>query len=667
MIFASRFLWICLVRLPVLLLGMVVIGLTGCVQTQTGGDSVPTQPRPSTQLHPESSRFVQLQLNKGGWWFVRGGDSFLSRGVNVVEPSEPSPRDSGNCYNVLPKFDGSEDAWAESTVDRLRSWHFNTVGAWSNEAIYKQEIYHTRVVWFGGYGGSNDQRLIDVFSEEYRERLEKTALEQVQPFRNEEWLIGYFINNELPWYGDRAWKTSSTTSLVTRYMELSAGAPGKRAVVRFLQDSYKGNWEDFRADWSTNAKDFSSLLFERNLQPRNSRSSVAVFGWAGEVAERYFLLCEKAIRAHDPQHLILGSRFSMEAPAAVLKACAGHSDVISVNHYRQSGHIDQDRLQRLYALTQRPILITEFSWRATENGSDLKNIEGASVTVPTQEDRAAACREYLGELVREPYIIGYHWFQYHDQPPAGRYFDGEDSNFGLVDTRDRPYEAVVDALKEINRGAERRHGESRIALPMENLGAIIDYRPVRVPPPCEDGSSPAFISLRYLDYASEVMPYGDSHGSVVSVKPFEGNGRSLKFESGNGWGAGVIIRPPLRFRSKSNAADFRGAQRVVVTAKAPRGALFHLEVMESGADTRGRDVYEGERGADGELFMSTDVEGDGTWKDYIFEFQAMEIHDHYGNDHGNRTVDTQALQEIHLVFPKDQSDTTLDVRSMKLE
>jgi hypothetical protein len=47
-----------------------------------------------------------------------------------------------------------------------------------------------------------------------------------------------------------------------------------------------------------------------------------------------------------------------------------------------------------------------------------------------------------------PYVIGADWFQWMDEPPAGRVGDGEDANVGVVDTHDRPYQQLVDAVRE---------------------------------------------------------------------------------------------------------------------------------------------------------------------------------------------------------------------------
>ena len=48
-----------------------------------------------------------------------------------------------------------------------------------------------------------------------------------------------------------------------------------------------------------------------------------------------------------------------------------------------------------------------------------------------------------------PWIVGYHWFEWVDQPPDGR-FDGEDNNWGLVNVHDVPYAEVVDRMSQVN-------------------------------------------------------------------------------------------------------------------------------------------------------------------------------------------------------------------------
>jgi agarase len=63
--------------------------------------------------------------------------------------------------------------------------------------------------------------------------------------------------------------------------------------------------------------------------------------------------------------------------------------------------------------------------------SGLPNTKGAGLLLATQAERAQGYKNYTTRLAQLKPIIGMHWFQWSDQPAAGR-SDGENSNFGLV-------------------------------------------------------------------------------------------------------------------------------------------------------------------------------------------------------------------------------------------
>ena len=48
-----------------------------------------------------------------------------------------------------------------------------------------------------------------------------------------------------------------------------------------------------------------------------------------------------------------------------------------------------------------------------------------------------------------PYMVGVHWFEYGDEPAEGR-FDGENSNYGVVNIRDEVYEILTDRMTAVN-------------------------------------------------------------------------------------------------------------------------------------------------------------------------------------------------------------------------
>jgi hypothetical protein len=55
-------------------------------------------------------------------------------------------------------------------------------------------------------------------------------------------LIGYFLDNELPWYGDTGWPGPQNTPLLDKYLALPAGAPGLAQAQQFLKRTLAARW-----------------------------------------------------------------------------------------------------------------------------------------------------------------------------------------------------------------------------------------------------------------------------------------------------------------------------------------------------------------------------------------------------------------------------------------
>jgi agarase len=168
------------------------------------------------------------------------------------------------------------------------------------------------------------------------------------------------------------------------------------------------------------------------------------------VAERYFAMTTAAIKAADTNHLVLGSRFAYPPPIAMIEAAGCHVDIVSFNCY----DLEPNAALDAYAITGKPCLIGEFSFRAADSG--LPNTNGAGPQVATQVERTACFRHYVTAALRKPTLVGYHWFEHADQPAEGR-FDGENSNFGTVTIEDRVYDDLTHAMTMVNAEAEDLH------------------------------------------------------------------------------------------------------------------------------------------------------------------------------------------------------------------
>jgi hypothetical protein len=229
----------------------------------------------------------------------------------------------------------------------------------------------------------------------------------------------------------------------------------KEFVIMGLEMVY-GNLEKMNKAFNTNAQSYDELFDELFSVPELSSVAVELKKVQSKflrlVSEQYFKVCRNAIKKSDPNHLMLGCRFAGYAPDEVLEGMKDYIDVVSFNNYSKLP--PEETLERLYDIVGKPVMITEFSFKAMDSG--LPNTKGAGQPVETQKDRADNFAQYVETLLKMPFAVGYHWFEHADEPAEGR-FDGENSNYGLVNIKDEPWHTLVEKMTEVNGKIEQIH------------------------------------------------------------------------------------------------------------------------------------------------------------------------------------------------------------------
>ena len=405
------------------------------------------------ELRFKSTGFSHVSVRDGIWWLATPqGIAFISKGVNHVSfRADHAPKLGYSPYQrVVRNKYGSEDVWAEALVNRLRGWGFNTLGSWSSQSTFNHSMAYTvnlnlatRVGadWLKGAVG-------DFFSEDFEQKMEAACQQLCGPRSGDPWLLGYFTDNELRWRAD--WR--GKLSLLEEYLRFPEGTAGRKAALEFIEQRYTDVAALNRA-WGTNITSWDELSGrEETIGDAVRKDQLA---WQEVVARRYFTTCKKAIHKADPNHLILGCRFAGQAPAPVLRGMRDYVDVVSFNNYGQTAPVRA--LQDIHRSTERPVMLTEFSFKAMDSG--LPNTRGAGRPVATQEDRADGFTRYVHGLMDLPFMVGFHWFEHADEPKEGR-FDGENSNYGLVTIEDRPWDVLTQSMTQVNSGLEARHAKS---------------------------------------------------------------------------------------------------------------------------------------------------------------------------------------------------------------
>jgi hypothetical protein len=611
--------------------------------------------------HPcsASSFFKVIWKNGKAWFQSPDGSKFLSLGVNAIgDQSYRAPND--DYYNpVKNQYHGNTQAWIENVLKRLKIWNFNTIGAWSDNAFLDKKFPYTYMTYIAR--GSDWDRVLDnVFSSEFESLVQENA-KGLSRFKNDPFLIGYFLDNELPWWGQYGWPADGQKTLFEQYAGIAVDNDSKEAFVNFLKDRYANDIESFDQVWGTSFKSFEELedpplpLIVKTRKQKNDANL-----WSGVVAERYFLVTSQAVRSVDPNHLILGVRFAGETPWAVVEACGKYCDVVSVNQYQKSGNIDKKLLDNFYFKSQKPILISEYSFSASENQSNDPNTYGADVTVTTQKERSKYLDRFVRQLLSLSYVVGSHWFEWSDESPKGR-FDGEDQNYGLVDLQDKPYTLITREQAKLNQLAPDLHENSIPSLPDHFVATDEpDYRRAT-----DRKVIPENRLFLKMDSSAMIHPWSDTATEGQMTPLIVSNALELNFQSGSGWGCGVSCPSNVEPLVASDVVDLTGYDLFQFQAFAPEGLNFILYISESGNGDPSLTTFAGLNGADGESYSFPSFEGSGQWQTYQVDLGDLKRRTNWGNQHGNNILDLQSISDVDFYIPGGQGNGKLIVRDLQ--
>lgn len=421
--------------------------------------------------------FFRVEKYKGKWWFVDPeGRLFWSHGIDCVRdgnaitpitdrkhwfadlprPDSPFAQFYGQgSWAPLGYYQGKQyetynfatanllrkygESWSQEFRDmahrRLRSWGMNTIGNWSDSAIYLMRktpytatanISGKLLAGSAGYWG----KFIDVFDPEFPKNARRALAQHKNQAAGDPWCIGYFIDNEQSW-GDEL-------SLAGATLGSPADQPAKQAFVADLKQKYE-TIERLNAAWSTQHASWDSLL-QATASPDQAKAHDDLAAFTTKMAERYFDVCRAAVKEIAPNQLYLGCRFAWTNELAI-RAAGKYCDAVSFNRY-QTNLADR----RLPQGVDKPVLIGEFHFGALDRGMFHTGL----VVAADQNDRAAAYKTYVRSALKNPCIIGTHWFQFGDQATTGR-GDGENFQIGFVDVCDTPYAETIEACREVGR------------------------------------------------------------------------------------------------------------------------------------------------------------------------------------------------------------------------
>lgn len=394
------------------------------------------------------------------------GKPFFSLGVNCVHSPVMMHSDEFESVDIVDKYGGGGEwfgRWSEQALSRLKGWGFNTLAAWHERTYWGNHEPKTVEIRCSRYAKKVNHEwgigFPDVFDRSFAASTHKAMIEcfheKGAALREDEGLIGYYTDNELHWWGTGGkWGSNNPgagyndTHLVDDYIDLPPKAAGKKAWVEFIEQRY-GTIDQLNEKWKSEYTDFEDLLYIGVYRAEYEVLEADKLEFLRRIAEVYFQTTSSILNQYDPHHLNLGCRMvGKGTPPIVYEVMKSYVDVISLNFY--SFELPVDRLESIYRLTGKPMMITEFSFCTGRESGFLYSTNGArKVIVRDQQRRAEAYDNFIKKAAQLPFMIGAHWFAYYDFGFGHR--EGLIGNYGLVNVKDEPYETFVKGVTKTNR------------------------------------------------------------------------------------------------------------------------------------------------------------------------------------------------------------------------
>jgi hypothetical protein len=355
-----------------------------------------------------------------------------------------NPAESDKTYlaphtvNLIRKYGQSwADDARDSAIRRARVLGFSGFGKWTPQ---------------GGVKGVSDVAVLqrgeipslvrhpDVFDEEIRAQWAALFKRQIEPRKNDSYLIGWSVGNEFD--------ENIGAADVVKIMAMGDDVPARRALYEHaLKQSYNGDEVKLRAAWKDGVPPAGDVERMRRFY-----------------ADAYYRFIYETVKSIDASHLYLGmwvtpNWWENEADWDLI---APHCDVIGYDHYAKD--FAAEPVARLMAKYDMPVLCGEFSCPPDYAGQrGFGRYPNSSTTEAESGDHYA---KWLDAAARNPKCVGVFYFQYRDQPITGRgplpgpatdLVHGENFAFGIVDVTDRIKWEFAQKVRDANlRAAETR-------------------------------------------------------------------------------------------------------------------------------------------------------------------------------------------------------------------
>ena len=397
---------------------------------------------------------------KGRWVMVNpDGNVTLLHGINGVIQDRGKIQNTARTNALYDRSFNNVSEWSRFARDLLVKYGFNFFSFNGNRAFDNtDEIYNCgsdsvlSEVVFASFLHGFDPRFdrtkanvcVNLFDPDYLDYVDKKAEMLTGEYRDRPHFIGYYTDNEIQF----RWLRDNKPGIYLKDW-ISFGSSPEQPRAYAYAKAYAQAFMKERYGVEPTLENITPEMEDAFLQ---------------EVCEYYYKTASEALRKHDPNHLVLGSRIHgcPQQLRQVVSACARYCDVVSINVYHVWEPDDDyfiDKYKPWTAECPKPFLVSEFYTRDGTrqfDGEPYANAgEGGGWIVKSQKARGEYYQNFTRKLISYGDCVGWQWFQFTDDDYKGYGWN----NKGVIAPDYTPY---VDCLQSM-------------ALLHWNIYGIMDY------------------------------------------------------------------------------------------------------------------------------------------------------------------------------------------------
>lgn len=401
----------------------------------------------------------------GRWVMVNpDGNVTILHGVNGVAPDPMKGQTGGRTQALYKQHFSSTEEWSRYANSLLTEYGFNfyslnpqrirTTRNFVSESDSKVMHGHTPGKQLGevafcfllrtfqwdyysltgkSFNMDEASHFVLMFDPDYLSYIDELAKDCAALYKDDKDFIGYYLDNEIRF---RIAGNTSPAIKLKDWLTVPTDASKPRA--------YKY------------AKEYAEkFMRDRGVEPVVENITTALENaFLLDVSEYYYRTASEAMRRHDPNHLILGTRLhGMPLTLQqVHEACAKYCDVISVNMYGmwepQDSYFNTN--YKSWIKYDKPCFVTEFYTRDLEKTFEGElysgNGEGGGWYVKGDVVRGMHYQNFVRKLISYNHCIGWQWFQFTDDYSETNGWN----NKGLISPDYKPYVEILKLMRQVH-------------------------------------------------------------------------------------------------------------------------------------------------------------------------------------------------------------------------